>query len=116
VIERSGLYVTDLEVLRLHYAETLKAWLDRFRAHWREAAAIYDERFCRMWEFYLAGSQMGFRHQGLVVHQIQLTKQIDTLPMTRDYMFDWERAHAPQHHWPRVAADRTRTGTSLPQE
>ena len=56
-IERAGLFVTDIEILRLHYAETLKAWRKRFRAHWDEAAAIYDERFCRMWEFYLAGSE-----------------------------------------------------------
>lgn len=112
VIERTGLFITDVEILRLHYAETLKAWLDRFRAHWSEAAALYDERFCRMWEFYLAGAQMGFRYQGLVVHQIQLTKRIDTLPMTRDYMFDWERAHAPQQRArTRSDAERSWTGT-----
>ena len=111
VIEKSGLFLTDIEVLRLHYAETLKAWLERFRAHWDEAAQIYDERFCRMWEFYLVGSQMAFRNQGLVVHQIQLTKRIDTLPMTRDYMFDWERAHVPQLQRARADAERSWTGT-----
>jgi cyclopropane-fatty-acyl-phospholipid synthase len=90
-IERSGLIVADVEVLRLHYAETLKDWRRRFKAHWREAAALYDERFCRMWEFYLAGAEMGFRHEGLVVFQIQLAKRIDSLPITRDYMVESER-------------------------
>lgn len=91
VIERSGLMVTDVETLRLHYAETLKEWRRRFNAHWREAAELYDERFCRMWDFYLAGAEMGFRHEGLVVFQVQLAKRIDALPLTRDYMVDMER-------------------------
>ena len=59
-------------------------------ANWDQAAALYDERFCRMWEFYLAGSEMAFRHQGQMVAQIQLTKRVETLPMTRDYMTEWE--------------------------
>jgi cyclopropane-fatty-acyl-phospholipid synthase len=87
--------VTDIEVLRLHYAETLAEWRRRFRGNWREIQRVYDDRFCRMWEFYLAGSEMGFRNQDLVVFQIQLAKRNDTLPITRDYMVDWERAHAP---------------------
>jgi cyclopropane-fatty-acyl-phospholipid synthase len=91
-VERSGLHVTDVEVLRLHYAETLKKWRARFRRNWAKAAALYDERFCRMWEFYLAGAEMGFRYDGLVVFQFQLTKSVDALPLTRDYMLDWERA------------------------
>jgi cyclopropane-fatty-acyl-phospholipid synthase len=90
-VERSGLYVTDVEVLRLHYAETLKEWRARFRRNWAKAAALYDERFCRMWEFYLAGAEMGFRYDGLVVFQIQLTKSVDALPLTRDYMLELER-------------------------
>ena len=94
-IEQAGLMVSDVEVLRLHYAETLAEWLRRFRGHWAEIAALYDERFCRMWEFYLAGAEMGFRHQGLVVFQIQMVKQVDALPITRDYMGEWEREHAP---------------------
>jgi len=94
-IERAGLIVTDVETLRLHYAETLAEWRRRFRAHWQEAKELYDERFCRMWEFYLAGAEMGFRHQGLVNFQIQISKRIDALPITRDYMVDWERVHAP---------------------
>jgi len=93
-IEQAGLFVTDIEILRLHYAETLKHWRERFLARRAEALAIYDERFCRMWEFYLAGAEMGFRHQGLMVFQIQLTKRIDTLPITRDYMHDAERGAA----------------------
>jgi cyclopropane-fatty-acyl-phospholipid synthase len=94
IIERAGLYITDIEVLRLHYAETLKAWRQRFMANRDHVAAIYDERFCRMWEFYLAGCEASFRHSGLVVFQIQLSKRIDTVPLTRDYILDWERSHA----------------------
>jgi cyclopropane-fatty-acyl-phospholipid synthase len=85
-IERSGLVVTDIEILRLHYAETLKAWRQRFLARREEMAALYDERFCRMWEFYLAASEMAFRHQGMVVFQIQLAKRQGAVPLTRDYI------------------------------
>ena len=85
-IERAGLYVTDVEVLRLHYAHTLRAWRDRFMAQRPRIAALYDERFCRMWEFYLAYCEAGFRHSGLVVFQIQIAKRIDAVPITRDYI------------------------------
>jgi cyclopropane-fatty-acyl-phospholipid synthase len=85
-IERSGLVVTDIEVLRLHYAETLKAWRERFLAHRDQVAAMYDDRFCRMWEFYLAISEMAFRHQGLMVLQIQFARRQDAVPLTRDYI------------------------------
>jgi cyclopropane-fatty-acyl-phospholipid synthase len=85
-IERSGLMVADIEVLRLHYAMTLRHWRERFLAHWDEAAALQGERFCRMWEFYLAGSECAFRYQNLVVFQIQLTRRVETLPLVRDYM------------------------------
>lgn len=91
-IERCGLYATDIEILRLHYAETLKEWRNRFCRNWDKAAALYDERFCRMWEFYLASSEMTFRHGNQVVFQIQLAKRVDAVPVTRDYMFDAERA------------------------
>ena len=91
-IERAGFYISDIEVLRLHYAETLKEWRTRFVKNWAKAAALYDERFCRMWEFYLAGSEMTFRHDRLVVFQIQLTKSVDALPITRDYMLEAERS------------------------
>jgi cyclopropane-fatty-acyl-phospholipid synthase len=85
-IERAGLIVSDIEILRLHYADTLKAWRTRFMARAEEARRLYDERFVRMWEFYLAASEMAFRHQGLMVFQIQLAKQIDTVPITRGYI------------------------------
>ena len=91
-IEQAGLYVTDIEVLRLHYAETLKAWRHRFNINRKRVAELYDERFCRMWEFYLAGSEAAFRHGGLVNFQIQLSKQVDMVPMTRNYIADWERS------------------------
>ena len=90
-IERAGLYVTDIEVLRLHYAETLKAWRLRFSTNRKRVVELYDERFCRMWEFYLAGSEAAFRHSGLVNFQIQLSKRIDIVPLTRDYILDWEK-------------------------
>jgi cyclopropane-fatty-acyl-phospholipid synthase len=93
-IERAGLYVTDIEVLRLHYAETLKAWRQRFNTNRERVAGIYDERFCRMWEFYLAGCEAGFRHGGLVNFQIQVAKCVDTVPLTREYISNWECAHA----------------------
>ena len=85
-IERAGLLVTDIEILRLHYAETLKAWRERFLAHREEAERLYDARFVRMWEFYLAASEMAFREQAMMVFQIQLTKRQGVVPMTRDYI------------------------------
>ena len=85
-IERSGLWVTDVEILRLHYAETLKAWRERFLARRAEAAALYDERFCRMWELYLASSEVAFRQLGHMVFQIQLAKRQTAVPLTRDYL------------------------------
>lgn len=90
-IEKSGLLVTDIEILRLHYAETLKAWRERFLAHRDEVERIYDQRFVRMWEFYLASSEMSFREQNLMVFQIQLTKRQDVVPMTRDYIMREEQ-------------------------
>jgi cyclopropane-fatty-acyl-phospholipid synthase len=90
-IEKAGLLVTDIEVLRLHYAETLKAWRERFLAHRDEIERIYDRRFERMWEFYLASSEMSFREQNLMVLQIQLTKRQGIVPMTRDYIAREER-------------------------
>jgi cyclopropane-fatty-acyl-phospholipid synthase len=89
-IERAGLYVTDIEILRLHYAETLRAWRERFMARWDEAKKLYDERFCRMWEFYLAGSETAFRVDAHMVMQIQLAKRQETVPLTRDYIPDRE--------------------------
>lgn len=85
-IERAGLLVDDIEILRLHYAETLKAWRERFLARREEAAKLYDERFVRMWEFYLAASEMSFRKQNVMVFQIQLSKKQGVVPVTRDYI------------------------------
>ena len=85
-IERSGLLVCDIEILRLHYAETIKAWRERFMARRKEAIELYDERFARMWEFYLAASEMAFRKQNLMNLQIQLTRRQGIVPMTRDYI------------------------------
>jgi cyclopropane-fatty-acyl-phospholipid synthase len=85
-IERARLIVTDIEVLQLHYAETLKAWRERFLAHRGEAARLYDQRFVRMWEFYLASSEMSFRDGDMVVFQIQMTKHKGITPPTRDYI------------------------------
>lgn len=90
-IERAGLVVTDIEFLGPHYAETLKAWRERFRRNWDKVADLYDENFCRMWEFYLAGSEVSFRFLGLTVFQIQMTKRAGVVPMTRDYIGEWEK-------------------------
>jgi cyclopropane-fatty-acyl-phospholipid synthase len=90
-IERAGLTVSDIEILRLHYAETLKAWRERFMARRNEALTLYDERFCRMWEYYLASSEASFRVGDCEVFQIQLCKKVDTVPLTRDYIADRER-------------------------
>ncbi len=85
-IQRTGLVTTDIEILRLHYAETLKAWRERFLAHREEIEALYDRRFFLMFEFYLAASEMSFRHRGLMVFQIQLAKHQEAVPLTRDYI------------------------------
>ncbi|MBA4491820.1 cyclopropane-fatty-acyl-phospholipid synthase family protein [Paracoccus sp. S1E-3] len=85
-IEKSGLVVTDIEVLRLHYAETLRAWRLAFMARRDQAKALYDEAFCRMWEFYLAGCEAAFREGGMVVWQIQLAHRVDAVPVTRDHL------------------------------
>lgn len=99
-IERAGLFVTDIEILRLHYAETLRHWRERFLANRDRAAELYDERFCRMWEFYLAASEASFRHMGMMVFQVQLTKRVDVLPVTRGYMSEAEAALAAREQAP----------------
>jgi cyclopropane-fatty-acyl-phospholipid synthase len=91
-IERAGLVVTDIEILRTHYADTLRRWRERFLANWDNLRRYYDDRFRRMWEFYLAASEMSFRHGGLVVFQIQLAKDQTAVPVTRDYIYEFERA------------------------
>ena len=90
-IERSGLWVTDIEVLRLHYAHTLRQWRKRFMANRQRAAELYDERFVRMWEYYLATSEISFRYLDNMNFQIQLCPDRNTLPLARDYMVDAER-------------------------
>lgn len=90
-VEKTGLWVTDIEVLRLHYAETLRHWNDRFQKNRARAAELYDEKFCRMWEFYLVGSEYAFRRMGQMVFQMQITKHQDAVPLTRDYITDWDR-------------------------
>jgi cyclopropane-fatty-acyl-phospholipid synthase len=89
-IEHAKLYVTDVEILRLHYARTLHEWSVRFAANRERAREIYDERFCRMWEFYLACSEVAFRHAGMNNFQIQFTKDQHALPLTRNYMIEEE--------------------------
>lgn len=90
-IEASGLWVTDVEILRLHYARTIQAWRDRFEARRGSIARLHDARFCRMFEFYLAGCQAAFTHDKHMNFQIQLAPLTDTVPLTRDYMFLQER-------------------------
>ena len=85
-VERAGLIVADLEILRLHYAETLRCWRERFAAQRETIAALHDERFCRMWEFYLSISELAFRYRGHMVFQLQLAKRVGAAPITRDYM------------------------------
>ena len=92
-IEKVGLWVTDIEVLRLHYAETLRHWRDRFQTNREKIKQLagYDERFCRMWEFYLAGAEASFRHMNQLVFQMQIARRQDAVPLTRDYMVESER-------------------------
>jgi cyclopropane-fatty-acyl-phospholipid synthase len=95
VLEKQDYWLTDFENLRLHYALTLKEWHRRFQVNRDSVKKIdtvrHDERFCRMWEFYLLACEAAFRHSGITVFQLQLAKKIDTLPITRDYMFSEER-------------------------
>ena len=89
-VERASLWVTDLEFLRLHYAKTLNHWCRRFEANRARIAALYDERFCRMWEFYLTCCEVAFRIGDLMVIQLQLAKRQDAVPLTRDYLMPSE--------------------------
>jgi cyclopropane-fatty-acyl-phospholipid synthase len=85
-IERSRLWLTDLEALRLHYAYTTSAWYDRVTAAREQIVALYDARFFRMWQFYLAGAVSAFRHDGHLVFQLQLTRRRDAVPIVRTYI------------------------------
>ncbi len=93
VVEKEGLWVTDIEILRLHYASTLREWRLRFEANRDEIRDLYDERFCRMWEFYLTGCEMSFRRMDQLVFQIQIARQQDAVPLTRGYIERWEDLH-----------------------
>jgi cyclopropane-fatty-acyl-phospholipid synthase len=92
-IEKVGLWVTDVEILRLHYAETLRHWRHRFLDNKERIKQLagYDDRFCRMWEFYLAGCEAAFRYMNQMVFQIQIARRQDAVPLTRDYIVDAER-------------------------
>ncbi len=94
-VERERLYVCDVEILRLHYAKTLAHWHDRFQANRERVLELYDERFCRMWEFYLKGCEVAFKHWNQMVFQMQLARRQDAVPLQRDYVTDFERAPAP---------------------
>jgi cyclopropane-fatty-acyl-phospholipid synthase len=98
-LEKSGLIAADIEILRLHYAETLRNWRRRFAANRDTIAAIYDERFCRMFEFYLCGAEIAFRREGHMVFQVQLAHRQTAVPLTRDYITAFE-----------ASADRARAG------
>jgi cyclopropane-fatty-acyl-phospholipid synthase len=95
-VEKNDLFITDIEILRLHYAETLKAWHERFQAHRDEVAALYDDRFVRMWEFYLIGAELAFRNEGQIVFQLQLSRDLKAVPLTRDYIGAWEQSRRPE--------------------
>jgi cyclopropane-fatty-acyl-phospholipid synthase len=86
--EKAGWQVTDVEAMRFHYAHTLEEWYNRTRLHRDEIVALYDERFYRMWEFYLAGAEQAFRYGGLVNWQLQYVKRRDAIPMIRDRMVE----------------------------
>jgi cyclopropane-fatty-acyl-phospholipid synthase len=94
-VERARLWITDVEILRLHYAETLREWRRRFTTNRDRIAKLYDERFCRMWEFYLIGSELAFRRQGHMVWQMQMAKDVGAVPLTRDYVHAVEQS-APE--------------------
>lgn len=102
-IEKAHLIVTDIEILRLHYADTLAAWRSRFLAHRTDAEAVLGDRFCRMWEFYLASAEAGFRYGGLMVFQVQLAKKLNSVPRTRSYI---EKEEARLRQLEQAAATR----------
>ena len=88
VIEKAGLYITDIEVWRVHYAKTLREWRKRCYANKDAIVKLYDERFFRMWDFYLASAEASFRNLGHVVFQIQVSKKLEAVPLSRDYMLN----------------------------
>ena len=87
-IEHNDLYVTDVEVLRLHYAKTLNRWYENFKKNETEIKKIYDEKFCRMWKYYLIASEISFRYYQHVVFQFQISKKLESLPISRNYIYE----------------------------
>lgn len=112
-IERSGLWVTDIEILRLHYARTIAAWRARFAARRHEAERLYDERFCRMWEYYLAASEVAFLHGDHMNFQIQLSKSRQAVPLLRDYLYRGPDSAAPSDVGDADAGFSDRRGASI---
>jgi cyclopropane-fatty-acyl-phospholipid synthase len=110
--ERSGLWVADMEVLRLHYHYTLQHWRRRFATNRARAAALYDERFCRMWEYYLAAVDVGFSSGGNMVFQLLLSANVDAVPILRDYMIDDLRLASNDHQ---AASPRSAVLTAFPR-
>ena len=110
-IERARLWVTDIEILRLHYADTLREWSRRFAQNRDQVKALYDERFCRMWEFYLAVSEVSFRNLDEMVFQIQLARRRDSVPLTRGYIEEWERQQLAARMTPLETARAARFGS-----
>ena len=96
-VEKQGLWATDIEVWRLHYAETLRHWDERFMANRDRVKELYDERFCRMWRFYLVAAEMTFRHNHQCVFQFQLTRDQAAVPLTRDYLYSGETRQQLSH-------------------
>jgi cyclopropane-fatty-acyl-phospholipid synthase len=94
-LEKQRLFVTDIEVWRQHYPPTLAAWRKRLHANWEEVKARFGESFCRMWDFYLAGSEAAFRQDTFVVFQLQLARRMDAVPLARDYIELWKSVHRP---------------------
>ncbi|HEX5327000.1 MAG TPA: class I SAM-dependent methyltransferase, partial [Acetobacteraceae bacterium] len=92
-LERAGLWAADVELLRVHYAMTLHQWDQRFQANRARIAAMYDERFCRMWEFYLISAEMMFRTGSQLVFQMQIAGRRDAVPIVRDYVTDVQRQY-----------------------
>jgi cyclopropane-fatty-acyl-phospholipid synthase len=98
VVEQKSLWVTDLEFLRLHYAKTLNHWYKRFEANRAKIAEMYDERFCRMWEFYLISAEAMFRTGSQMVFHMQLARKRDAVPIVRDYITDAQRRYFEVEH------------------
>lgn len=95
-IDKSGLFTTDIEILRVHYAETLRRWVMRMQQNRAEIVSLFGDPLYRRWEFGFVGSELGFRMGDLMVFQIQLSKQLEAVPLTRDYMFEWGQAHSDE--------------------